>query len=476
MNNQKRYLRYSIYALTLVTGVSACKLPKQVATPVPVTLPAAPADTIDLAALTTVFKDANLKTLIDTALAANFDLLAASQRVVVAQSQLRMARNAWLPQVNAVVSAGADKYGDYTLNGVGNYDTNLSPNIDKDQKIPVSPTPEFFVGFRSTWEIDLWGKLRAQKDASYSRYLATREGQRLLRTQVIAGVATLYYDLVALDHELNIIRRNTDLQLSALNTVEVQKAGGRATELAVQQFKAQLLSTRALENTVKQQIVATENQLNALLGRLPRPIVRSTDTVSLIPGAISTGIPGTLLLQRPDIQQAELELAAGNADVKAARAAFFPSLTITPYAGYNAFKAELLFKSPASIAWGALGALTMPVFNQQQLKSQFNINQANALTAFYRYQQTIVDGYSEVSTIMNKVLNEQDTWKLKTEEVAVLREAVSTSNLLFTTGYANYLEVITAQKSVLEAELTLISTRRNVYQGMITLYRALGGN
>ncbi|MBV7532777.1 TolC family protein [Chitinophaga sp. sic0106] len=476
MNKQPLHIRKGLYVLALATGVSACSVPKHITTPPAVAIPETTVtDTLDIKSFAQVFNDPHLKSLIDTAMAANFDLQAASQRVIVAQSQLRMAKNAWLPTVNGVISAGADRYGDYTLNGVGNYDTNLSPNIDKDQRIPTSPTPEFFVGFRSSWEIDLWGKVRAQKDASLNRYLASTEGRRLLSTQVVAGVATMYYDLVALDHELKIIHRNIGLQEAAVATVEVQKAGGRATELAVQQFKAQLLSTKALENNIKQQIVATENQLNALLGRLPQPIQRTVDTTNSIPPAIHKGIPVTTLLRRPDIQQAERNLAATQADVKAARAAFFPSLTVTPYAGFNAFKAGLLFQ-PASIAWGALGGLTTPIFNQKQLQSQFNINKAEAMTAFYRYQQTIVDGYAEVSSVISKVENEQATWQLKSEEVAVLRDAVSTSNLLFTTGYANYLEVITAQKSVLEAELTLVTTRRNVYQGMITLYRSLGGN
>ncbi len=475
MNKSSSHKYQGLLALLIVVGAGACSVPKHMETPTPVTVPVTVTDTLDIASFTQVFQDTHLKSLIDTALAANFDLLAAAQRVIAAQSQLRIAKNAWLPTVNGVISASADKFGDYTMSGVGNFDTNLSPNIDKDQRVGVNPTPEFFIGFRSNWEIDLWGKIKAQKDAALSRYLSSAAGRKLLSTQVVAGVATLYYDLVALDNELVIIRRNISLQEAAVNTVSIQKDGGRATELAVQQFKAQLLSTRALENNVKQQITATENQLNALLGRLPQPVKRATDAASVMPATLHKGIPGYMLLHRPDIQQAELDLAATKADVRAARAAFFPSLTITPYTGFNAFKAGLLFQ-PGSIAWGALGGLTTPVFNQKQLKSQYNISQANAMTAFYRYQQTIVDGYAEVATVMSKVENEQAVWLLKQQEVTTLQEAVSTANLLFTTGYANYLEVITAQKSVLEAELTLVNTRRNVYQGMITLYRALGGN
>ncbi|WP_143306976.1 TolC family protein [Chitinophaga vietnamensis] len=473
-NDHTTYSRKWLYALLLATAIGACNTPKQLSLPEAVKLPETTTDTVSLANFQQVFNDPDLRRLIDTAMHNNFDLLAASQRVAIAQQQLMMAKKAWLPHINGSLSAGIDRYGDYTMNGVGNYDTNLSPNISEDQHIP-SPTPEFFAGLRSSWEIDLWGKLRQQKVAAHARFLATSQGRQLLGTQIVAGIAGLYYELIALDHELAIIKRNIKLQEAAVATVTVQKAGGRATELAVQQFTAQLLSTRALEYGIKQQITATENQLNALTGKLPQPVKRSSVAAEeALPPAIQQGIPTTLLLQRPDIKRAEFELAAAQADVKAARAAFFPALTLTPYGGFNAFKAGLLFE-PASIAWGAIGGLTVPIFNKQQLQSQFNISKAEAFTAFYNYQQIVLNGYQEVATALSKIANEQETWQLKSQEVAVLQDAVSTANTLFTTGYATYLEVITAQKSVLEAELALVTARRNVYQGMVTLYRTLGG-
>lgn len=474
----KRIYQYVLYA-AMATATVACSTQKELALPERISVPVVSgnsSDTISLKNFTQVFNDPHLRSLIDTALRNNYDLLSAAQRVATAQANLMMAKNAWLPSLNLSLSAGVDKYADYTLNGVGNFDTNLSPNISKDQRIP-GPTPEYFAGLRSSWEIDLWGKLKSQRQATYARFLGSEQGRRLLTTQIVAGVTGLYYELTAMDNELAIIQRNIKLQETAVATVHIQKAGGRATELAVQQFTAQLLSTQALEYGVKQEIASLENQLNALLGRLPQPIERSAvkDTQAL-PDAIKRGIPASLLLQRPDVQRAELELAATKADVKAARAAFLPGLTITPYAGFNAFKAGLLFQSPASIAWGALGNLTAPIFNKKQIKAQYNISTANAWTAFYDYQQAIVNGYQEVASALNKVENQQEAYSLKSKEVLVLQQAVSTANVLFTTGYANYLEVITAQKSVLEAELALVTTRRNVYQGMVSLYRALGGN
>ena len=455
-----------------LTGLGACSLPSRLALPEARPVPVAGGDTLALSAFQQVFQDPHLRSLIDTAMLRNNTLLAAAQRIEAARANLLMAKKAVLPSVDLSVTGGVEKYGDYTMNGVGNYDTNLSPNINKDQRIPRN-VPDYFVGLRSSWEIDLWGKLKKRKKAAYHRFLASQEGQRLLKTQIVAGIAGMYYELTALDEELKIIERNIVLQESAVATVNVQKAAGRATELAVQQFTAQLLSTQGLAYNIRQQITALENQLNAALGRFPMPVARRADTT--LPAGVKGGIPASLLLRRPDVRQAELELAAGRADVEAARASFLPSLTLTPYAGFNSFKAGLLFRSPASIAWGIAGGITAPVFNKKQLRSQFNISTASATSAFYHWQQAVVDGYKEIATAVSKVENEQRAYALKNKEVAVLRDAVATANIMYSTGYASYLEVITAQRSVLEAELALVTTRREVYSGLVALYRALGG-
>ena len=422
------------------------------------------------------FTDSALQQLIDTALANNYDLQSALQRIQILRANIKVTDAARFPQVNAVAGVALDRYGKYTLNGVGNYDTNLSPNLKEDQKIPTSPTPDFFLGFRSSWEIDIWGKLKDRSRAAYARYLASQKGRQWLATQIVTEVARLYYDLQALDYQQRILQKNISLQQRGLEVVEAQMAGGRATALAVRQFQAQILHTKEAEVQLRQAIVRTENELNVLLGRLPSPINRDTAFIAkAIPARISGGIPSEVLLRRPDIQQAELELLAAKADISAARKAFLPSLSLNPYLALNAFKAPLLFTG-SSIAAGAAGSLAAPILNRGAIVGGFTIANAEQATAFYNYQKNLVQGFQEVVTLLKAIENLKQSYALKSEEVQTLNEAVSTANDLYLAGYASYLEVIVAQGSVLQAEIEQIALKRDIFHSTINLYRSLGGS
>ncbi|MBE9583530.1 efflux transporter outer membrane subunit [Mucilaginibacter sp. JRF] len=434
------------------------------------------ADTTSIAKLPLkeFFTDQNLINLIDSALGSNPDILTALQRVEVARANVRFNASRLLPQINATANAGVEKYGDYTQNGVGNYDTNFSPNINDKQRIP-DPVPNYFLGFQTSWEVDLWGKLSNQKKAAYARFLASQSGYRLVITSLTAQIAQSYYQLLALDTELKIIKKNIGLQDKALEIVKIQKLGGRATELAVQQFQAQLLRTKSLEYSTRQQIKETENQLNFLTGNFDKPISRDTSiNTATLPGVLSAGVPSQLLLNRPDVQAAELELAAMNADIKTARRSFLPSLTLTPYVGYNAFKSSLLF-DPGSLTWGVLGGLTAPIFNRKALKADLERTIAESKVAVYNYQKTILSGFQEVSNGLNGIENYNKFYQLKQEELKSLNNALSVANDLYLVGRANYLEIITAQQSVLEAELDLANTKRNIFLSAVNLYQAVGG-
>jgi HAE1 family hydrophobic/amphiphilic exporter-1 len=434
------------------------------------------ADTTNIASLPIgqFFPDPYLRQLIDTALAANPDILAALQKVEIAGANLKYSRSWLLPSVNFEATAGLRKYSDYTMDGVGNFDTNLSPDISKDQHIP-DPTPDYFLGFRSSWELDLWGRLHARKNAAFTRFLASREGYRMVITSLTAQIATLYYQLLALDNEQAILRKNIQLQENALEIVKVQKLGGRATELAVQQFQAQLLHTRSLRHTTAQQITETESQLNFLQGSFSRPILRDSSIAALpVPASLTAGVPSQLLLNRPDIREAEAGLTAMNADIRAARAAFFPTVNLSGFLGYNAFATALLFNA-GSVVYGLAGGLTAPVFNRKAIRADYERSIAEGRLALYNYQKTILTGFQEVTNSLKGMVNYDEFYRLKQDEVNSLNNAVSVANDLYLVGRASYLEVITAQRNVLDAELEMTNAKKNIFLNAVNLYRAVGG-
>lgn len=477
MKTNKRI--YSTLLATAIVGLSGCKLMQPVKHASSIKAPETFESQTDSTGIGAVrwkdfFKDPNLVALIDTALLNNPDLKMAVQRIEMARTNIMIAKGAMLPSVNAEVSGGGRKFGDYTMDGVGNYDTNFSENIDANRRLPAPFMPDYFAGLRSSWEIDIWGKLKTQKKAAYTRFLASEKGKHLVTTSLIAQVARLYYELLAMDAELLIIQKNITLQQSAVENIKIQKEGGRANELGVRQFTAQLLNTQSLEIQINQRIVEAENTLNLLLGRFPQKIQRGIRLEDNLSERVQAGIPSKMLTRRPDIQQAELELLANHADLQAARLAFLPSLNITAMLGFNAFKGSLLFNS-GSIAYSALGGLAAPIFNRKVLKAGQKRLEAASIESLHAYNKAILTGFQEVSTSLKKIDNTKKLSDFKKQEVDVLQQAVATSRDLFLTGYATYLEIIMAQKSVLEAELSLTEVQKDQHLALIELYRSLGG-
>ncbi len=453
----------------IVMLVSSCKIATPPALPEAEKMPETyigDIDTVNDASIRwqKFFTDPLLVDLIETGLRNNFDLLKAVQRVEMVRANYHMRAGALLPSVN--LAATAD---------VGSVNKNMVAEGARASGMN-NFNEEYFFGIQTTWEADLWGKLKNQRKAAHARFLASEKARHLVTTAVVAEIARLYYELLAVDNELEVVRKNIDFQEIALEIINIQKMGGRATELAVQQFTAQLLHTKALEREKEQRIIELETQINLLMGRYPQHIERTKDISELaLPPTIQEGVPSALLLNRPDIQQAELELVAAEADLQAARAAFLPSIRIYPYAGFNALNASALFQTPESLAAGLLGGITAPIFNQKKIRSQFKRSVAERTAAYLDYQQTIITGYGEVVNNIRGIDNLEDMYALKEQEVEVLLNAVSTSNVLFTSGYATYLEVITAQKSVLEAELELANIKKGIFHSVIGLYQALGG-
>ena len=419
----------------------------------------------------TYFNDPLLVQLIDTALARNLDLQMALQRVEMARAGARAARGAQLPTVGLNTTAAMRRFGLYTMDGAGNIVTEIVPG----KLIPID-LPDLYIALQATWEVDIWGRLRNQRKAAVSRMLASQEGTHLVMTNVVADVAVAYYELVALDNELAILRETVVRQEEALNVIERQKDAGRANELAVQQFEAQLLGTKALQKEIEQRIVATENLINLLLGRFPQPVPRNAAGLAgPLPADPAVGLPAQLLRNRPDIRAAELELMAARFDLKAARAAFLPNLNITAGYGYQAFDPTLLFESPSSIAYHLVGGLFTPLLNRNALKARFREASAQQLAAVFAYQQRIITGHVEVMNELSNLGKLREAGDLRRQRNDVLQASVDVSRELYRNAKAGYIEVLLAQQNALSANLELVEMQKRQRFALVDLYKALGG-
>lgn len=468
--------RIQQYLLIVGLALTGCKVPENLQRTEHRSVPASyggNSDTTNIASIhwRQFFTDPNLANLIDTALKNNQELMITLQEIEVARNEVRARKGAILPTVGARAGAGVEKVGRYTSQGAGDASTEIEPG----KEMP-DPLGDFGLSLFANWEVDIWKKLRNAKKAAVSRYLSTIEGKNFVLTSLIAEVANSYYELLALDNQLQIVRQNISLQKNALEIVKVQKEAARTTELAVQKFQAEVLKTQSLEFDILQQIREAENKINLLLGRYPQAISRSqSDFLSLQPAMVSAGIPSQLLANRPDIRQAELELAATKLDVKVARAEFYPSFGITAAIGFQAFKPSYLFKLPESLLYSLAGDLAGPLINRNAIKAEFYKANAKQLQAMYGYERTILTAYLEVATQLSKIDNLEKSYDLKSKQVAALARSIDVSNDLFKSARADYFEVLMTQRDALEAKLELIETKKDQLNAVVNIYKGLGG-
>jgi NodT family efflux transporter outer membrane factor (OMF) lipoprotein len=325
------------------------------------------------------------------------------------------------------------------------------------------------------WESDLWGKLRHRRDAAQAQYLASVERTNLVLTALVADVAAGYFELLALDHTRAILLQAVARQEQAVEVVRLQKEAGRANELAVQQFDAQLAETRALEREAARAAGEAENRLNVLLGRYPQAIQRESGALLAAPARLAAGLPADLLHNRPDVRAAELQVRAARFDVQAARAAFFPSLELNAGVGLAAFNPAYLVKVPASLTYGVGGGLVAPLVNRRALEAQFAGARAQQIEALHAYQRAILVAYVEVVNGLADVHHADGLLALKQAQKDTLTQAVGTADILYRAGKATYLEVLMAQQGALRAELDLVAAWKRRRVGDVILYKALGG-
>lgn len=468
-------LRY-LLPLALLLAVASCKAPAIAPSAASTPLPASYAENPDTINVSSVpwrqyFKDPDLVGLIAAALEHNQELAITLKEVEIAQNDIRIRKGALLPTVGIRAGAGIEKAGRYTSQGAGDATTEIEPG----REMP-DPLTDFTVAAYAHWEADIWKKLRNSKKAAVDRYLASVEGKNFVLTNVIAEVAESYYELLALDSQLAIVKQNITLQQHGLEIVQAQKEAARATEMAVQKFTAEVRKSESLQYDLEQQIRETENRLNLLLGRYPQEIRRSTtEFTALAVADIHSGIPSQLLSNRPDIKQAELELAAAKLDVKAARAEFYPSLGLSASYGLQAFKASYLTKLPESLLYSIAGDLAAPLINRNAIKAEFRNASARQVQALYHYEKTVLTAYLEVSNQLSKIDNLDKSYALKAQQVDALDRSIAVSNDLFQSARADYLEVLLTQRDALEARLELVETKKAQLNAVVHVYRDLGG-
>lgn len=416
------------------------------------------------------FSDPNLVALIDTALKKNQELNITLQEMLISQNEIRARKGEYLPFVGLRAGAGVEKAGRYTREGAVEEGLEIKPG----RRFP-EPLSDFAVGAVASWELDVWKKLRNSKKAAAVRYLASAEGKNFLVTNLIAEIANSYYELMALDNMLAIIDRNINIQTDALSIVKQQKDAARLTQLAVNRFEAQLLNTKNRQYELRQAIIETENRINFLTGSFPHTITRSSESFSTIPvDSVLVGVPSQLLRNRPDIRQAELQLAAAKLDVKAARANFYPSLAITAGAGFRSFNAAYLI-SPESVLYNLAGDLIAPLVNRNAIKAMYSSANAMQVQQVYNYERSILNAYVDVSNQLAKVQNYSNSYQTKAQEVDILVQSVTIANSLFSSARADYLEVLLTQREALESKMDLIEIKQAQLNAKVNLYKALGG-
>jgi outer membrane protein TolC len=256
----------------------------------------------------------------------------------------------------------------------------------------------------------------------------------------------------------------------------LEKASARVTELAVKRFEAQLLKTQSIQFDIQQKIIQTENKINFLVGRLPQPVERSPQSIlDVEPTAMKVGIPAQLIQQRPDIRQAEQEMAAADLDVKVAKAAFYPSLTISGDLGLRAFTLANILETPTSLLYALTGDVAGPLLNRRAITAEYLNANAKQIQAMFRYERAVLSAFAEVANQVAGMKNLGESLGLRKDQVSALTESVTIAGTLFTAGRADYTEVLLTQRDALESRFELIETKLNQMRTVVGLYRSLGG-
>lgn len=408
-------------------------------------------DTVSLATLSwrELFTDKHLQTLIEEGLVQNTDLRIARLRVEEAKAVLMNARLSYLPAVSLNPEGT-----------IGHYDR--------------TTTKTYQLGTSASWEIDIFGKITNAKKGALAALESSRSYEQAVQTQLVATIADCYYTLLMLDRQLAIHKRTLDTWQRTVKTLEALKQAGKSNDAAVLQAQANRMALEASVLSAQKSISQMENSLSALLAMPSRIIDRGTLEAQQFPDTLSLGVPVQLLSNRPDVKQSEQALAQAFYATNAARSAFYPRITLSGVAGWTNNSGGAIL-NPGAWLLNALGSLVQPLFNRGTNIANLKIAKAQQEEAMLAFQQAILDAGKEVNDALIQWQTASRRIGISTRQIAALQEAVHKTELLMRHSTNNYLEVLTAQQSLLSAELTQAQDQFDKIQGIIRLYHALGG-
>jgi len=419
-----------------------------------------PTDSVSIADVSwkNLFTDQYLQQYIEEGLQNNMDVRIALQQMVAAEAYAKQGKAGYLP--SASIGANAthqelsenSQFGSLFSGGLDTYD--ITANL--------------------SWEADIWGKIRSNKRATQAGYLQSVAGHQLIKTQLVSSIASTYYNLLALDAKLEITKQTIDTRESGVKTIKALKEAGQVTQVAVDQNIAQYNSARALQVDIETAIFKTENTLSILLGKTAQHFERSRLESQNIEQDIVLGVPATLLSNRPDVMAAEYGLIQSFELTNVANSNFYPSLTLTASGGFQSLELDKLLDANSLFAT-VVGGLTQPIFNQRKLKTAKEVAIAQQEQALLQFKKTLLVAGNEVSNALFSYEAETKKFEFRKNEVEALRTAETNSEELLKNGYANYLDLLTARESALNAELNIIDSKLQQFVAIVDLYEALGG-
>ena len=408
-------------------------------------------DTTNIASMSwrEMFTDRELQSLIEAGLEQNTDLNVARLRVEAAEAALMTAKLSYLPSLGINAEGGGSRYDGATAK-------------------------TYNVGATASWELDIFGKFTAAKRGAVVAWQGSRDYQQAVQTQLIATIADSYYTLALLDEQMSINNRTLENWRATVRTLEALKKVGKANEAGVLQAKANVMQLESSQLAICKSVSETENALSAILAMPSQPIERSSLDEASFPDTISIGVPLQLLSNRPDVRQAEMELAQAFYATHVARSAFYPNITLSGTLGWTNNEGGAI-TNPGQWLFNAIGSLTQPLFNRGTNIANLKIAQTKQEEAKLLFQQSLLNAGKEVNDALTAWQTAKSQYEINTRQVETLREAVRKTELLMSHSGTTYLEILTAQQSLLEAEQLQLQTSFERIQSIIKLYHALGG-